>query len=414
MEAEPSTIDACAARGKQLLQEGSTEPAIACLCKALELTVAEHGPMSPSCAYAYYAYADALLQKAQAESNPFGDAVQKLEEEGEGEEDDDEEDVDATDEVLVGGKAHKLAAVAAAMCGSAPPCAGSDAPCVGRGVGPSAGGGPSDLNAPAVAEGADGEEADGMERDDLQAAWECFEIARLLFEKRGDDPKARRRVADCLLGLADIRMENEDFVGAVTEYAAALAIFEQVLEAHDRTLSHTHYQLGIAHQLNGRAPDAAAEFEKAAAVLRLRVAALGADEERAAEVRELRELVHEIEEKIAAEAEPSGIVPVQAGPAGPIDGVAAADAAAGAAAAVTAVVSGAVAAPVDSGGFGKPQLAAAAVDGASAPPVSVLTVRRKAPQAGGSATATAPGAPGAAGAHHDIGAAVKKQRASLA
>ena len=207
---------------------------------------------------------------------------------------------------------------------------------------------------------------------------------------------------------------SEDFVGAVTEYAAALAIFEQVLEAHDRTLSHTHYQLGIAHQLNGRAPDAAAEFEKAAAVLRLRVAALGADEERAAEVRELRELVHEIEEKIAAEAEPSGIVPVQAGPAGPIDGVAAADAAAGAAAAVTAVVSGAVAAPVDSGGFGKPQLAAAAVDGASAPPVSVLTVRRKAPQAGGSATATAPGAPGAAGAHHDIGAAVKKQRASLA
>lgn len=94
----PSTVDACAARGKELLQAGKTESAIACFSKALELSVAEHGPMATACADAYYSYADALLQKAQGESDPFGDAVQKLEDE---DEDEGEEDAD-NDEVLVG------------------------------------------------------------------------------------------------------------------------------------------------------------------------------------------------------------------------------------------------------------------------------------------------------------------------
>jgi len=367
----PDTVDGCAARGRELLKGGKMDDAIACLSKALELSVTKHGPLAEQCAESYYAYASVLLEKAQSESDPFGDVVRKIEDPGEGDKDTEGEDC-----------AEPAAKPAPAAGGAG-----------GSGAGLSGGDEESDD---------EGEEGAEAAVDDLQVAWECFETARLLFAKTQEtDPHARRRLADCLLGLADIRLENEDLEGAAADYSSALEILTSILEPHDRTLSHAHYQLGVAHQLNQSAELAAAEFQKATGVLRLRVAKLleneGEAESKSKEVGELREIISDIEEKMAAEAVPSGLpgsapasapeVPAQA-PAGSAGGAGGSKPAEPAA--------------TESGGFGKPQLPAAGSDGAVTVPVSVLSVRRKAPQ------------PGGAQPDATDSAASKKQRISLA
>ncbi|KAJ1626386.1 hypothetical protein T492DRAFT_1032925 [Pavlovales sp. CCMP2436] len=291
----PDTVDGCAARGRELLKGGKMDDAIACLSKALELSVTKHGPLAEQCAESYYAYASVLLEKAQSESDPFGDVVRKIEDPGEGDKDTEGEDC-----------AEPAAKPAPAAGGAG-----------GSGAGLSGGDEESDD---------EGEEGAEAAVDDLQVAWECFETARLLFAKTQEtDPHARRRLADCLLGLADIRLENEDLEGAAADYSSALEILTSILEPHDRTLSHAHYQLGVAHQ---QAP---------------------------------------------------------AGSAGGAGGSKPAEPAA-----------------TESGGFGKPQLPAAGSDGAVTVPVSVLSVRRKAPQ------------PGGAQPDATDSAASKKQRISLA
>jgi nuclear autoantigenic sperm protein len=169
----PDTVEECTARGKELIREGNNDLAIACLCKALELSVAKHGSMAPCCADAYYAYAEVLLLKAQGENDPFGDAVQKLEDE-----DVEDEDVDSDE----------------------------DAPPKVKAAGSSGAGGSAQPDGD-NSEGEEGEGEDGAV-DDLRLAWECFETARLLYAKVTDEPRAKERVGECLLGLGDIRMEN--------------------------------------------------------------------------------------------------------------------------------------------------------------------------------------------------------------
>jgi hypothetical protein len=142
----------------------------------------------------------------------------------------------------------------------------------------------------------------------------------------------------------------------------------------------------MAHQQCGSAAEANSEYAAAAAVLRLRADKLAAEPGKEAEVADLREIAAEIDAKVAAEAEPSGL-------------------GGGAAGERTAAEAGSGKAPVEtaieSGGFGKPQLASAGAGegSASAPQVAVLAVRRKAP-----AGVDAEGAEAVAG---------KKQRISL-
>jgi hypothetical protein len=85
----PATVDECSMHGKELLRAGELDSAIAHLCKALTLSVAEHGELAECCAVHYVNYAEALYLQAKAEGGVFGGAVQKV---------DDDEDVDEEDD----------------------------------------------------------------------------------------------------------------------------------------------------------------------------------------------------------------------------------------------------------------------------------------------------------------------------
>lgn len=119
--------------------------------------ITEHGEHSIECAPTYVEYAKALLRKAQAEGDPFGGALSK-------------------------DKAQD-------------PAAGSSADA-------------ADEDAAEGEEGEEGEEGDeSPESDDLELSFQCFEVARLIYEKvRALFPKALPTARGVPLRIALSRM----------------------------------------------------------------------------------------------------------------------------------------------------------------------------------------------------------------
>ena len=151
------------------------------LANALEELIAAHGERGLECAPAYCAYARALLCKAQAESDPFGGAMKKEKEEGGGSAEDDDDD-----------------------------------------------------------EEGEGEE----ESDDLELAFQCLEVARLIYENAGESHGMA--LAGVLESLGEVAMENEMWEDAIQELDASLTIKSKLLPPADRELAHLHYQLATA------------------------------------------------------------------------------------------------------------------------------------------------------------------------
>ena len=196
--AEPEEMDVVAklAEARRLQSEGSVSEAIEGFAAVLEMRIAEHGDENHlSCAPAYVEYAKALLTKAQAEGDPFGSGVCKKEEPAE------------------------------------------------AGASSSGGGAAGDDDSGEDAEeGEEGEEGEA-EADDLELSFQCFEVARLIYEKEsGHDLE----LAEVLEYLGEVQMENEMWAEAVGEFERSLAIKTKLLAPDDRQLAHLHYQMGTA------------------------------------------------------------------------------------------------------------------------------------------------------------------------
>ena len=71
----------------------------------------------------------------------------------------------------------------------------------------------------------------------------------------------------CLLFFSFI----ENYLQAVEEFQACLNLQEQYLEAHDRLLAETHYQLGLAYGYNSQYDEAVAQFSKSIEVIEKRM-----------------------------------------------------------------------------------------------------------------------------------------------
>jgi HAT1-interacting factor 1 len=113
-------------------------------------------------------------------------------------------------------------------------------------------------------EGADGEQEE--EEDDFANAYEIFDIARVLYEKRleelvgGDTagkgkekaeltPEARsikEKLADCHGFLVEISFENERFHDALLDARAALALQEELHPFEHENVNEAHYSLSLA------------------------------------------------------------------------------------------------------------------------------------------------------------------------
>ncbi|XP_006178484.2 nuclear autoantigenic sperm protein isoform X2 [Camelus dromedarius] len=161
------------------------------------------------------------------------------------------------------------------------------------------------------------QENEEEEIGNLELAWDMLDLAKIIF-KRQDTKEAQLYAAQAHLKLGEVSVESENYVQAVEEFQACLNLQEQYLEAHDRLLAETHYQLGLAYGYNSQYDEAVAQFSKSIEVIEKRMAVLneqmketeGSSTEYEKEIEELKELLPEIREKIedAKESQHSGNV----------------------------------------------------------------------------------------------------------
>uniref|UniRef100_A0A8C8TAZ8 Nuclear autoantigenic sperm protein n=1 Tax=Peromyscus maniculatus bairdii TaxID=230844 RepID=A0A8C8TAZ8_PERMB len=161
------------------------------------------------------------------------------------------------------------------------------------------------------------QENEEEEIGNLELAWDMLDLAKIIF-KRQETKEAQLYAAQAHLKLGEVSVESENYIQAVEEFQACLSLQEQYLEAHDRLLAETHYQLGLAYGYNSQYDEAVAQFGKSIEVIEKRMAVLneqmkeaeGSFTEYEKEIEELKELLPEIREKIedAKESQQSGNV----------------------------------------------------------------------------------------------------------
>ncbi|XP_074236826.1 nuclear autoantigenic sperm protein isoform X4 [Saimiri boliviensis] len=161
------------------------------------------------------------------------------------------------------------------------------------------------------------QENEEEEIGNLELAWDMLDLAKIIF-KRQETKEAQLYAAQAHLKLGEVSVESENYVQAVEEFQSCLNLQEQYLEAHDRLLAETHYQLGLAYGYNSQYDEAVAQFSKSIEVIEKRMAVLNEqvkEAERSSaeckkEIEELKELLPEIREKIedAKESQRSGNV----------------------------------------------------------------------------------------------------------
>lgn len=143
----------------------------------------------------------------------------------------------------------------------------------------------------------EGEEAENeqaqQQDDDFEAAWDILDVARVMFEKAGDDKETKLKLADVHLCLGDVSVETgwcvqhtlsgctrinkvtEKFNEALPDYQKALEIKQEILPQDDRQIAEAHYKFALALEFSDKGAEAAApEIKKAVDVLNRRVASL--------------------------------------------------------------------------------------------------------------------------------------------
>jgi len=153
----------------------------------------------------------------------------------------------------------------------------------------------------------DGEEEEEEANTNLQVAWEVLELAKLILLKRGEDGWKLLAEAHRLLG--EVAMESGNQIGALTDLTACLDLLRKIEPVDARSMAETHYQLGLAYSLGNEFDSSIEQFQEATKLLEARIKELESITEPPktddpassveSEINELKELLPEIQEKIA-------------------------------------------------------------------------------------------------------------------
>uniref|UniRef100_A0A1D5QYI0 Nuclear autoantigenic sperm protein n=2 Tax=Macaca TaxID=9539 RepID=A0A1D5QYI0_MACMU len=277
--------------GQKHLVMGDIPAAVNAFQEAASLLGKKYGETANECGEAFFFYGKSLLELARMENGVLGNALEGVHvEEEEGEKTEDEslaENNDNIDETEGSEEDDKENDKTEEM--------------------------PND----SVLENKSLQENEEEEIGNLELAWDMLDLAKIIF-KRQETKEAQLYAAQAHLKLGEVSVESENYVQAVEEFQSCLNLQEQYLEAHDRLLAETHYQLGLAYGYNSQYDEAVAQFSKSIEVIEKRMAVLnehvkeaeGLSAEYKKEIEELKELLPEIREKIedAKESQHSGNV----------------------------------------------------------------------------------------------------------
>uniref|UniRef100_A0A452I2J0 Tetratricopeptide SHNi-TPR domain-containing protein n=1 Tax=Gopherus agassizii TaxID=38772 RepID=A0A452I2J0_9SAUR len=149
------------------------------------------------------------------------------------------------------------------------------------------------------------QESEEDEVGNLELAWDMLELAKVIY-KRQETKEAQLHAAQAHLKLGEVSVESENYAQAIEEFQACLALQQKYLEAHDRLLAESHYQLALAYHYNSQFDEAILQFSKSVEVIDKRMVMLterikkaeGGSTEDEKEIEELKGLLPEIKEKI--------------------------------------------------------------------------------------------------------------------
>ncbi|RZF34604.1 hypothetical protein LSTR_LSTR008629 [Laodelphax striatellus] len=282
------------AQGKRHLYVKDYPSAVAALSEACAKISAEHGQMADDCADGYYYYGSALLELAREEMAVLGEPEANKEPGDEDEEDEEEEggEEEAGDETLEASKIEKKGEEGAKKDEEVGEADGEEG-----------------KEGEEKKEGEEAKEEEGDENvNDLQLAWEMFDLARVIYERQNNEKK----LADTYLKLGEVAMESENYDGAVQDMNKCLTLQHKMLSPDNRAIAETLFQLGVASSLCNQFDEAIKYFTNAGVVLERRIRILTsnktADPENLKkdpfytvekEIDELKALLPEIKDKIA-------------------------------------------------------------------------------------------------------------------
>ncbi|XP_057370390.1 histone-binding protein N1/N2-like [Daphnia carinata] len=153
---------------------------------------------------------------------------------------------------------------------------------------------------------ATGDKVDSADEDitadevsNLQLAWEVFELAKNIYQRKAEtDPLAKPKLADALIRLAEVAIESENYASAIEDLQKCLEIQKASFPADSRSVAETHYQLGVAYTFTTDFKEAVNSFEAAASVIQLRIENLKNPAEKKPSMEEPKNLFHTIEGEI--------------------------------------------------------------------------------------------------------------------
>uniref|UniRef100_A0A674I0Y4 Nuclear autoantigenic sperm protein n=1 Tax=Terrapene triunguis TaxID=2587831 RepID=A0A674I0Y4_9SAUR len=266
--------------GQKHLVLGNIPAAVNAFQEAASILGKKYGETADQCAEAFFYYGKSLLELARMENGVLGNAlegVQVEEEEGEKAEDDSMvENADNIDETEGSDEEDKE----------------NDKT-------------EDDKENDSTIENKSFQESEEDEVGNLELAWDMLELAKVIY-KRQETKEAQLHAAQAHLKLGEVSVESENYAQAIEEFQACLALQQKYLEAHDRLLAESHYQLALAYHYNSQFDEAILQFSKSVEVIDKRMVMLterikkaeGGSTEDEKEIEELKGLLPEIKEKI--------------------------------------------------------------------------------------------------------------------
>ncbi|KAK3090798.1 hypothetical protein FSP39_014727 [Pinctada imbricata] len=272
------------AQGKRNLVCGEIPNAVTQFQEACKVLAKAYGETAKECAEAYFYYGQALLDLARMENGVLGNALK-------GALDEDDDANKSADEQFE--KAEDLDEE------------GDTAEEEGEEEGEEEEG--EDTAEEDTAEETSQDEAESGEKkenpDDisnLQLAWEMLELAKVIYLK--DEAKeAKLKAAESFLKLGEVSLETEQYEQAVSDFKECLKIQESVLEAEDRLLAETHYQLGLAYGFDKKYDESITHYKKAIQGIEDKVEPAAKDDPvktAQQEIKELQEILPDIKSKV--------------------------------------------------------------------------------------------------------------------
>ncbi|KAI8927907.1 hypothetical protein BC831DRAFT_450933 [Entophlyctis helioformis] len=264
----PSLLDA----GAKALAMGNYALATDKLSLASQLMSETHGPKSRECAPTLYLYGQALLANAVRKNQVLGgDSAEEAGAAGsssaadatpsktghfvfEGDEDDDDEEDEAEDDNDDNQEADAQADA-------------EDAAAEQR-------------NEEDAAIALEDLQDDDEEADDLEIAWETFDLVRVIYNESGH-AEDKAKLGEVHLALGDVSLESGNFDQAVADFVTAVRIKEEHLAPDDRELAEAHYKLALALEYSESIEDAIEQVSKTMTVLQAHLAKLKATAEAA-------------------------------------------------------------------------------------------------------------------------------------